>query len=672
MRFANQSPEMHAKLGILAGQGQLPRQLIDACRQSRRPFFVLAFQDQTDPETVEGTEHAWIRLGAAGEGLNLLSAAGVRQLVMAGAIRKPSLPSLKPDQRTRQFLKRLAWGSLGDDGLLRLVIRELEEEGFGVVGAHEILSEILAPHGVLGQVAPASGVDEDLALGARAAMALGFADTGQAVVVGGGRIIGTEDHYGTRALIEAVAEPGAILVKMGKPQQERRADLPTIGPETVAQCAAAGYAGIAVEAGNALILERERTIAAADAAGLFILGIDPPQEDCSTWPRFFMVAGEASGDLLGGRLMAQLRELTGGRAIFHGVGGELMIGQGLRSLFPMSELSLMGLAEILPHLPALIHRLRQTRKTVLEIMPTALITIDAPGFTMRLARSLKNQNLKLIHYVAPSVWAWKPRRAKKIAGFLDHLLALFPFEPPYFIQEGLACSFVGHPVTESGIDRGDAARAGKLFNIDQEQTLLCLLPGSRRGEADRLLPVFRQTVEQLRHSFPDLVCAIPLAQSLRSMVEEMTHDWPTPLHLAEGATTKADIFARADVALAASGTVSLELAVAGTPNVIAYRMNPLTAWLARRLVKAKFFCLVNILRGHLVIPEHFQHDCRAEILAADLKSLLNSPERRDTQKKEMAKAVQSLTVEGHSPSDAAARAVLETIDYAAEQRGDQI
>ena len=273
---------MAAKLGILAGAGELPLRIIEACRAAERPFFVLAFEGSADPAIVAGAPHAWVRLGAAGEGLRRLHENGVEELVMAGGVRRPSLLQLRPDWRTAKFFARVSYRALGDDGLLRSIIRELEEvEGFRVVGAHSLLGPVLAPAGPLGRLAPDEAAQHDIALGFRIVRALGALDIGQAAVVQQGLVLGVEAIEGTDALIERCATlsregPGGVLVKGAKPGQERRADLPTVGPRTVTRAQAAGLRGIAVEAGATLLLDRDEMAATADRAGLFVVGVTPP------------------------------------------------------------------------------------------------------------------------------------------------------------------------------------------------------------------------------------------------------------------------------------------------------------------------------------------------------------------------------------------------------------
>jgi DUF1009 family protein len=270
-----------AKLGILAGAGELPLRIIDACRATGRPVFVLAFEGAADPAALAGVPQAWVRLGAAADGLRLLRENGVEELVMAGGIERPSLFSLRPDWRTAKFFARVGYRALGDDGLLKAVIHELEEEGFRVVGADSLLPQAVAPDGPLGRLTPDAQAEADIALGFRVARALGALDIGQAAVVQQGLVLGVEAIEGTDALIARAGRlkregPGGVLVKAAKPGQERRVDLPTIGLRTVANVAAAGLRGIAVEAGTSLVIDPKALAAAADRAGLFVIGIKPP------------------------------------------------------------------------------------------------------------------------------------------------------------------------------------------------------------------------------------------------------------------------------------------------------------------------------------------------------------------------------------------------------------
>ena len=378
-------------------------------------------------------------------------------------------------------------------------------------------------------------------------------------------------------------------------------------------------------------------------------------------PLIFLIAGEPSGDQLGGSLMRNLSALTEGRARFAGIGGEAMQAAGLESLFPMAELSLMGAAELIPHLPQLIGRIKLTLDTIRRLGPAAVVTIDAPAFCLRVGRRIGGLGFPRIHYVAPQVWAWRPGRAKELGRAFDRLLALLPFEPPFFAAHGIDCRFVGHPVVESGAGRGDGRGFRARHAIAPDATIVCVLPGSRHGEVGRLLPVFGAAVAELGRRRAGVVAVLPTVPAVADQVVAGTQAWPLPSIVVRDAAAKVDAFAAADVALAASGTVALELALSRTPSVIAYRANPVTAFLARRLVRVPYVALPSIIAGRAVMPEMLQGDCRADRLAAALAELLDDPAAQRAQQASSAQVAQLLGEGGEPPSRRAARAVLEAI-----------
>ena len=268
-------------LGIVAGGGALPRQVIEACRRDGREVFVVAFEGHTEAATVEGVEHVWVRLGAATEAFEPLRASGARDLVLAGPIRRPSLAELRPNKQVAKFFAKAGVRAFGDDGLLRAIAQTLEDEGFRIVGVDQVLNDVIAVAQCYGRHEPDAAARSDIERGIAVARALGAVDVGQAVVVQQGLVLGVEAVEGTDALLARCAAlkrdgPGGVLVKLKKPGQDRRADLPTIGVETLRQAKAAGLRGIAVEAGGALVVDAATVGAVADAEGLFVVGIEPP------------------------------------------------------------------------------------------------------------------------------------------------------------------------------------------------------------------------------------------------------------------------------------------------------------------------------------------------------------------------------------------------------------
>ena len=377
-------------------------------------------------------------------------------------------------------------------------------------------------------------------------------------------------------------------------------------------------------------------------------------------PRIVLIAGEPSGDVLGARLMAALGRAMAKQVRLEGIGGEQMQRAGLASRFPMEELSHMGLIELLPHLPRLLRRLRETADWLRSDPPALLVTIDAPGFCLRLAKRIEGTGIPILHYVAPTVWAWKPGRAERIARQVNHLLALLPFEPPYFTRHGLACTYVGHPALETMAGAPDRAGFRRRHGIGADAPLLCVLPGSRLFELSRLLPLFAAAVRGLVARYPRLQVVLPTVAGVASRAAAGAGAFGVPVTIIADPAEKRDAFAASDAALAASGTVAVELAVVGTPAVIAYRASPLSAAIARRMIKAKYASLVNLLLDRAATPELLQEDCRPEKLAGTLDLLLGDESARAIQRAAYAEALAKLAVEG-LPSDRAAAVALSMI-----------
>ncbi len=379
----------------------------------------------------------------------------------------------------------------------------------------------------------------------------------------------------------------------------------------------------------------------------------------------YIIAGEPSGDVLGACLMEGLQQISPNILEFHGVGGQKMESQGLASLFPMSDIALMGVYEILPHIPKILGRINETVKDVEARKPDALITIDSPGFSLRVAKKLKGSGIPVIHYVAPSVWAWKSWRARRMRGYLTKVLALLHFEPPYFEGHGLPCEHVGHPVLQSGADRGSAERFRQKFDISPDRRLLGILPGSRKGEVTRHLPVIQRSLEldQILWEQTDLV--VPLADNVSQIVKDVMSTWNLRIHFVKE-TDKYDAFAALDGALAASGTVALELAIAKVPFVTIYKMAPLSNFLARRFVSLKYVNLINILLDKPVVPELLLESCRAELVAPALRVIWSRENARKNQISSFEDALKLLGAGHAPPSVRAAQAVLDVLDHPAK------
>ncbi len=373
----------------------------------------------------------------------------------------------------------------------------------------------------------------------------------------------------------------------------------------------------------------------------------------------FIIAGEPSGDALGAKLMAALKRKAEVR--FSGVGGERMAEEGLASLFPMKELSLMGFIEILPHIPRLLKRLKQTVAQIIETQPDVVITIDSPGFTKRLAKQLRKRDIHipLVHYVAPTVWAYKPERAKTCAALFDHLMVILPFEPPYFEEEGLRTSYVGHPVVEEPIAQGDGHKFRTLHEIAESSPVVLMLPGSRRSELKRLLPVYEEVASQLVETMRNLTIVIPSLPHLAEALEAEVAEWPMRVIVVTERAEKYDAYAAAQVALVKSGTATLELAMAGLPMVVAYKTSAISAAIIRRMIRIPYVSLVNIIEDDIIIPEFLQEACTPELLSNALSELIIDQHAANRQTTAFSRVLMQLGQgDAQLPSEKAAEVVL--------------
>lgn len=381
--------------------------------------------------------------------------------------------------------------------------------------------------------------------------------------------------------------------------------------------------------------------------------------------RVFILAGEPSGDRLGGALMAGLKALRPDLE-FEGIGGVQMQAEGLQSRFDMAELSVMGLAEVLPKYRHLKRRIAETAQAVIVSRPDVLITIDSPDFSLRVARLVKaGSNTRTVHYVAPTVWAWRAGRAAKMAQHIDQVLALLPFEPPLMQAAGMRCDFVGHPVVAEPVASNKEAETFRAVHGLGAGPILLVLPGSRRSEVARLGERFGAAVRALKARKPEVRIVVPAAAPVADMVQELTREWPNTVvldpRIGEYSTVMAEkraAFRAADVALAASGTVSLELAAAGTPMVMAYDMSPISRFIINRMLLVDTVTLVNLVSDTRAVPEFIGKACTPDAITQGLLDMLSRPADQRTA---MALTMQRLGQGGEDPGLRAARAVLQGI-----------
>lgn len=370
--------------------------------------------------------------------------------------------------------------------------------------------------------------------------------------------------------------------------------------------------------------------------------------------RIFLIATEASGDNLGAGLMAELRQRLGEGVSFAGIGGRAMAGQELKSLFPMEELSIIGFAAILKNIRGLMGRVDQAAKAVIADNPDLLVIIDGPEFTHRVAKRVRRHapHIPIVDYVCPTVWAWRPWRARAMTSYLDQVMALFPFEPEAMKNlGGPPTTYVGHPLLDQiATLRPDAAERAQR----DAAPMLVVLPGSRRGELRRLMPLFGATLKRILDRHPGLEVVLPTLPHLRDMVAALAANWPVQPRIVVGVAERQAAFRRARAALVKSGTVTLELALSGVPMAVAYRIAWSETLVAGLLLRVKTVVLANLVIGEKVVPEFIQHRATPGRLAAAVSDILDDGPSRQRQIAAFARLGTIMETGGRTPRQRAA------------------
>lgn len=380
--------------------------------------------------------------------------------------------------------------------------------------------------------------------------------------------------------------------------------------------------------------------------------------------KVYLIAGEPSGDLLGSRLMRALRKKTDGKVEFYGVGGETMEQEGLMPLFDIADLSIMGIMEIIPSIPKVLRHLKNTVNDIIKVQPDVVITIDSWSFSARVHKALrkKKPGIPQVHYVAPQVWAWKKKRAKTMYKYIDHLMTLLPYEPKYFTPYHLATDFVGHPVIESEALHADGEKFRRDFRVGADKRVISILPGSRKTEVSKLLPEFLKAAEELYIQNPDLQFVLPTVKTVSKAVKDVVKGSTLPIVITETQNDRYNAFKASDAAIAASGTVALELAILDVPHVVAYKVSPFSAILARKFLKIQFVNLSNILLGREIVPELLQERCVPGNIRSYLSGLLQKDDLYERQMEGFKKVRKVLGLGMQTPSENASDIILKIIE----------
>ena len=377
----------------------------------------------------------------------------------------------------------------------------------------------------------------------------------------------------------------------------------------------------------------------------------------------YLIAGEPSGDMIGARLMRALKERDN-NIQFAGVCGDNMEKEGMKSLFDISDLAIMGLVEVIPSIPKVLRHIKNTVNDIEAKKPDIVITIDSWSFSARVHKAIRKRSIKVkqMHYVAPQVWAWKKGRAKTMYKYIDHLLTLFPNEPKYFTPYNLPTECVGHPAVESSMVNADPKSFLEKYNLPQNgKNIALILPGSRHNEVANLLPTFLEVADRIKKEHPELQLVLPTVKTVEKRVREIVEQHGSDILIINTQEERYSAVQSACVAIAASGTVALELALVGVPHLIAYKAPKLTAWLIRRIANIKYVNLTNIILDKLIVPELLQEDCNTENIYNHTKELLNKGDTYKREVEEFEKLRQALGMGKLKPSQKASDIILNLI-----------
>ena len=374
----------------------------------------------------------------------------------------------------------------------------------------------------------------------------------------------------------------------------------------------------------------------------------------------YIIAGEPSGDMLGARLMRALKEKDN-TIEFNGIGGDNMQKEGLKSLFDITDLAIMGLVEVIPSIPKVLRHIKNTIKDILEKKPDIVITIDSWSFSARIHKALRKQKIKTfqMHYVAPQVWAWKKRRAKTMYKYIDHLLTLFPHEPQYFLPHNLPTDFVGHPAIESSMLTIKSDNFKEKYNIAEDKDIALILPGSRHNEVANLLPTFLEAAKELKKEYNNLLFVLPTVSTVEKRVKDMVKELKSDVLVINTQKERYQAARLAKFAIAASGTVALELAIINVPHIVCYKVPKLTAWIAKHFTNIKYINLTNILLDKPIIPELIQEKCNKNKILELTKELLDeNSELYNKEKTGFEELKKQLGVGNLNPSQKASEIIL--------------
>ena len=620
-------------IGIFCGKGDYPRIIIDSCEKQKKDYCLL-FVDGYDRNLYySDVPKIVFKLGQVGKVFQFLKVNDVKKVVFAGHVKRPKLFDLSLDFEGFKCLIKL-WKVLfssGDDVLLRTIADIFKEKGIELISGTDLLEEVFFSEGIYSKRMPTEKEQAEIELGVKESQLLGIKDIGQSIVVSGDAVIAKEDRSGTDSLIDRCFD--GILVKTSKPQQDFRMDLPVIGVQTIENLHRHDFRGLVIEADRTIVLNKVEVLKKIDEYNLFLQVVKIRKKH-----KVFIVAGESSGDYLGARLIKDLKKIDED-VEFVGVGGPCMEEAGIINLYPISKLSIIGIWEVIGKIFYIKDLIKKTVNTIINYDPDVLVTIDSSGFTHRIDKQVKNKksDIPVVHYVSPPVWAWRGWRAKNLYKFIDKLMVLLPFEEDFLKKYGVNTSFVGHPIaSDADFQKDDSLKSDDLT--------ITLLPGSRPSELEYHMPILKKFSELMIAKHPEVRFYLPTVKTVAPLIKKYVEDWKYKPIVSTKKLKKVKAYNSSHIAVAASGTVTLELAKMGLPFVVIYKTSFITYKLVKWLIKIPYVCLVNILARKPIVPELLQGECTPENIFATVETVLNT-DLRYQQLSEFSKIMKSLKVD---------------------------
>lgn len=639
-----------SKIGLVAGGGTLPLELIRSARQQGDKIVVFALKGSASEElNQEADKIHWINIGEYKKFAFLLVKEGVRKLILIGKVNKDII--YQNDSGDKEYQDGLSGlENKKDYSILGEITKHLGRVGVEVIDGIKYLSHIITETGVLTNTFPDPRVESDIEFGFSIAKKMAEMDIGQTIVIKDGSVVAVEAMEGTDATIERareIAGSGCVMIKVSRPNQDMRWDVPTIGPDTLKALADNGFSALALESKKMFLIDKDEVKKIADEANIAIKVIENKDK---IQKNILVVSGEPSGDIRAGELISQMKPLLPD-AKFWGIGGDSLEAEGVELVEHIRNLSVVGAVEVVKKLPQIKRQYTDLIENIKTRKPDFAILIDYPGFNLKVAKYLHKKGIPVIYYIIPQVWAWGPGRIKKLKAYVDKAIVLFHFEEDLLRKHGIDCQFVGHPLIDDLEERKKAFSGASRA----EQFTIALLPGSRKHEITHMLPTMLEAAERIKSD----IGAVRFVVAENSNIDKALYNTYLAKHpdlnISSVEDNVAEALSGSDFAIVTSGTATLETAVMEKPMVIVYKASFVTYILYHLVAKIPFLGLANIIAGEEVVPELLQNNFTPDNLSKTVLDIIKNPSR-------MGKMVEKLSSIKHSLGErGAARRAAEEI-----------